>query len=419
MIALLLALQTALAVAAAPETLHVRGVDRDTVVPVEERDGIARVRADLVVAPLGGSVRVLGEGRWTITIAGAELGVVEGAPFVRTADDVLPLAAAPVAVDGRLMVPLHLVSEIVPRVAAGVIFDPSRDELRVFNAVARRTAPASGAGPSRAPRSTRRGDGAGAVAAPAVDASGAPARTAARRRLVVIDAGHGGPDAGMHGPIGGGPQIYEKTVTLAVAKLVARELQARGYDTHLTRTRDTLIALGDRGRIANALHGDLFVSIHVNAANLAWKEPAAARGYETYFLSEAKTEDESRVERMENEAVRFETGANAPKGDPLSFIINDMAQNEHLRESGDLAATIQDAMRAVHPGPSRGVKQANFAVLRTSFMPAVLVEIGFGTNPDEADYISGAAGQRRLAKAIASGVAQYMAHYERRVGATP
>src|SRR5438552_1857528 len=83
---------------------------------------------------------------------------------------------------------------------------------------------------------------------------------------------------------------------------------------------------------------------------------------------------------MENESVRFETGANAPKGDPLSFIITDMAQNEHLRESGDLAATIQAGLGAVHPGPSRGVQQANFAVLRGSYMPAVLVEIGFGMN---------------------------------------
>ena len=152
MIALLLALQTALAVPAAPETLHVRGALRDTAVLVDDRDGIARVRADLVVAPLGGSVRALGEGRWTITVAGAEIGLVEGAPFARAADDVLPLAAAPVAVDGQLMVPLHLVSEIVPRVASGLIFDPAKDELRVFNAVARRTAPAASAGPSRAPR---------------------------------------------------------------------------------------------------------------------------------------------------------------------------------------------------------------------------------------------------------------------------
>jgi len=89
----------------------------------------------------------------------------------------------------------------------------------------------------------------------------------------------------------------------------------------------------------------------VNAANPGWKDPGASRGFETYFLAEAKTEEARRVEQMENEAVRFETGANAPRGDPLSFIINDMAQNEHLRESSDLATTIQDELGRVHPGP--------------------------------------------------------------------
>jgi N-acetylmuramoyl-L-alanine amidase len=119
---------------------------------------------------------------------------------------------------------------------------------------------------------------------------------------------------------------------------------------------------------------------------------------------------------MENEAVRFETGAYAPKGDPLSFIINDMAQNEHLRESNDLAETIQQGLKTFHPGPSRGVQQANFAVLRGSYMPAVLVEIGFGTNPDEADYLSNYSNQREIAASIARSVLDYISHYEARVG---
>ena len=220
----------------------------------------------------------------------------------------------------------------------------------------------------------------------------------------------------MTGPIGGPRRVTEKEITLAVAHRVAAALRARDVDVLMTRTTDTLIALADRGRIANAKHGDLFLSIHVNAANPNWREPGRARGFETYFLAEAKTEEESRVERMENEAVRFETGANAPKGDPLSFIINDMAQNEHLRESNDLAEAIQRGMGRVHPGPSRGVKQANFAVLRTSFMPAVLVEIGFGTNPAEASYIADQKAQEQLAEQIAEATAGYLGRYGRRVG---
>jgi len=183
----------------------------------------------------------------------------------------------------------------------------------------------------------------------------------------------------------------------------------------MTRTTDTLIALADRGRIANRSHGDLFLSIHVNAANPNWKEPAATRGFETYFLAEAKTEEALRVERMENEAVRFETGVHAPKGDPLAFIINDMAQNEHLRESSDLAGSMQRSLGRVHPGPSRGVRQANFSVLRTSFMPAVLIEIGFGTNRFDATFLSDGTRQQRIAGAIAEATVDYLNRYERRV----
>lgn len=246
----------------------------------------------------------------------------------------------------------------------------------------------------------------------------APRRPAPRRerRLIIVDAGHGGPDRGMHGPIGRGPRVIEKDVTLAVAKRLGAELRARGFDVLFTRTTDTLIALADRGRIANQAHGDVFISVHVNAANPNWKDPGAARGFETYFLAEAKTEDARRVEAMENESVRFETGAYAPRGDPLNFVITDMAQNEHLRESSDLAATIQGDLAKIHPGPDRGVRQANFAVLRGSYMPAVLVEIGFGTNPRDAAFITSARRQRQIADAIADATVEYMRRYERRVG---
>jgi N-acetylmuramoyl-L-alanine amidase len=222
----------------------------------------------------------------------------------------------------------------------------------------------------------------------------------------------------MSGPIGSEHWFVEKDVALAVARRLADELRAQGMDVLMTRTSDTLIALSDRGRIANRAHGDVFVSIHVNAPGVSNAAGARERGFETYFLAEAKTEDERRVERMENESVRFETGANAPKGDPLNFIITDMAQNEHLRESSDLAATIQNGMGAVHPGPSRGVQQANFAVLRGSYMPAVLVEIGFGTNQSEAAYLSDADNQSKLARNIAGSVVSYLARYESRVGGT-
>src|SRR4029077_1284752 len=93
------------------------------------------------------------------------------------------------------------------------------------------------------------------------------------RRTIIVDAGHGGVDNGMTGPLGGGPRIYEKNVTLAVATKLGDQLESRGVDVVFTRTRDTLIALDDRGRIANRAAGSLFISIHVNAANPTWRDP--------------------------------------------------------------------------------------------------------------------------------------------------
>lgn len=219
----------------------------------------------------------------------------------------------------------------------------------------------------------------------------------------------------MHGEASGGPAVVEKSITLSVAKRVGAALGQRGIDVKYTRTTDTLIALWDRGRIANDAHADLFVSIHVNAANPGWKNPNGARGFETYFLAEAKTEDAKRVERMENEVVRFESGPSAQGGDALSFILTDMKQNEHLREANELAEIIQRRLGQVHPGPNRGVKQAGFAVLVKAYMPAVLVEIGYGTNAADAAYMSDTARMDELAAAISDGVVEYLKRYERRV----
>ena len=374
---------------AAPAELVIRSGARTVNVPATAAG--PAVRADLLGPALGATVRAAPNGHYLVTVGGTELDVAEHVPFVRVGDAVYPLAAAPVVIDGHLVVPLQLLSEVLPRVSRALAYDRVRDELRVVDSTAVRV-----------------------PATPPAKVAAQPRATSAQR-LVVVDAGHGGPDNGMHGPIGGRAQVVEKDVTLAVAGQLAAALRARGLRVLMTRTTDTLIALSDRGRIANAAKADLFVSVHVNAANPNWKKPEATRGFETYFLAEAKTEDAKRVESMENESVKFETGAHASKGDPLAFIINDMAQNEHLRESSDLAGTIQSTLAKVHPGPDRGVRQAIFAVLRTSFMPAVLVEIGFGTNPADAKILSNALWQARIAGAIADATVSYLSRSEKRV----
>ena len=323
-----------------------------------------------------------------LAVADDTFGLLLDAPYFRHDERVYGLSGAPYLQGDTLFVPLQLVVEYFPRLlGARFRYDTTRTRL---------------------------------VELPApVAAAPAPSPARAGPRVVAIDPGHGGPDVGMVGPIGARPFLREKDVTLAVARVVAEELSRRGIRPVLTRTRDTLIALRDRGRIAAADSADLFVSIHVNAANPRWRDARGARGFETYYLAEARTEDARRVERMENESVRFETGEDTPQGGAIGFILNDLAQNEHLRESSRLADLVEASLGRAHPATGRGVKQAGFAVLATSYMPAVLVEIGFGSNPEEARYLTSDAGQRHVARAIAEGIVRYLEEYERRVATPP
>jgi N-acetylmuramoyl-L-alanine amidase len=324
-------------------------------------------------APVGGIAAVRAAGR--------RFDFVLDATYFRFADRVYTLASAPYVVADTLFLPLQWAVEYLPRLLADRYrYDSARSRLEELP-------------PSAVPPKPI-------------------------RHVVALDPGHGGPDVGMLGPLGARRILLrEKDVTLAVARDVAEELQRRGVTVVLTRTKDTLIALADRGRIAAADSAGLFVSIHVNAANPHWRHAEGVRGFETYYLAEARTEDARRVAKMENESVRFETEASAPSGDPMRFILNDLAQNEHLRESSRLAEIMERELGRVHPAEAHGVKQAGFAVLATSYMPAVLVEVGYGSNGEEARFLTSATGQRRLARGIAEAIVAYLAEYDRRLTA--
>lgn len=394
------------------EELVVRDAARTMHVPIAATAAGPMIRLDGLEPIVDASVRRVAPGEYDARVFGVGMHFEVDVAVVKVASQVHPLAAAPAVRDGHLLVPLQFVSEVLPTIAPNLRWDAAKRQLVVFSMPAsheRGSRVAAGDDPP-APRESSDG---------AHESSASTAAGAHRHRgpyTVVVDAGHGGPDNGMTGPIGGGPKVYEKNITLAVAKKLGATLADDGVHVVYTRTTDTLIALDDRGKIANKANGDLFVSIHVNAANPNWKDPGAARGFETYFLAEARTEDARRVEQMENDAVRFEnTPSTSSKNDPLSFIFSDMLQNEHLRESSDLAAIIQRHLANVEPGPSRGVKQAGFRVLVTAYMPAVLVEIGFGTNPAEAQFLTTPSRQQKIANAVAAGVLEYLHRYERRV----
>jgi N-acetylmuramoyl-L-alanine amidase len=387
--AALLAACTLATGAASPraDTLRVIAGGRDSTMALVDLNGARMVEAGPLVRFLGGTLESRDSLRYRLRLSGLDAELMAGLPFFKTGETAWPLSAAPALDAKRLFVPLQLVADLLPRLARDIEYDRARGELR---------------GPAVVPTAT-------------------PVRAtppaAPRKRVVVVDAGHGGTDPGMRASLGGGKVAFEKTINLGIAQKLAVALRDKGFEVVMTRTRDTLISLSDRGAIANKAGGHLFLSVHVNASGTSERRPGSTRGFETYFLSEARTEDERRVAAMENEAVRYETDEGGSTVDGLSFLLNDMAQNEHLRESSDLAETIQRHLGARgHPGPDRGVKQAEFVVLIRAFMPAVLIETGYGTNQSEARWLASGAGQSILANAIANAATEYLRNYDRRTG---
>jgi N-acetylmuramoyl-L-alanine amidase len=228
-------------------------------------------------------------------------------------------------------------------------------------------------------------------------------------KIIVIDPGHGGEDTGAIGPRG----VKEKDITLAVARELERELTEKtGARILLTRTFDTYLSLEDRSEFANSVSADIFISIHVNAA-----PRKRASGVETFFLSFDASDDEAReVAAFENNVVRLDGTMDGAPMDDLKAILWDLTQTEAHHESSKLAETIQQALTGVTSGDNRGVKQAPFIVLFGATMPAVLVEIGFISNPAEEKRLANGKTQKTIARAISDGVAEFEKLLIKRVG---
>jgi len=386
------------ALATPPQAVVIATPRGQTSVPVTTERGQAAVAAARLAAPLELTVALDGP-RATVGLGGAVFVFQLGAPFVRAGGVVYALVGEPYVARDSLFLPLSWLADCVPRaLGARYRWDPvvpRLEELPVAGAVAA-TRPA----------------GAPATAGTVPAAAPNPLTGLRLRHLVVIDPGHGGVDPGNPGryfPDG----FVEKDITLAIARLLRAELVRRGIGALLTRTADTLIDLADRGAFCKA-ECDLFVSIHVNAMP-AGRRADRASGAETYFLSDAKTEDQERVAKMENEAIRFETGAPSAATGPLGFILRDLQLNEYLRESAQLAALVQDSVARIHPGGDHGVQQAGFMVLTTARRPAILVETGFATNRTDGAFLASSLGQHKLASAIAEGIVAYLLEFERKL----
>ena len=212
--------------------------------------------------------------------------------------------------------------------------------------------------------------------------------------LVVIDAGHGGPDYGAEGPTG----VLEKDVVLAVAQRLGAALERAGFRVLHTRESDEFVSLPDRTELANRARAGLYLSIHANAS-----EDPMVRGAETYFLSLNASDDEARQVALTENRVFDRPGAAADSGDLVGSILGDLIRTDHLRASSEVALAIQRQLDAL-PGESRGVKQAPFIVLMGVNMPAALLEIGFLTHREEERNLASVGYQAAIAGAIAAGV---------------
>ena len=303
-------------------------------------------------------------------LGGPRVEIQLDSPFLRWGDDGVHLAQAPYRDSGRIHLPIQFLVDVLPWKLP--------DEYHYE---------------------------AGSWVLEVLDASAPQDPT----RVVVIDAGHGGRDHGTTGRNG----TLEKDIVLGVAEALARILRGEeNIEVYLTRDSDVLVPIWQRGELATEWKGGghgVFISIHANAL----PGSQATRGFETYFLSEARTDHERRVAALENSAVELEEERDQnPGGDPdLGFILTELRNLDHAHWSALLAEIIQEELDQVHPGPNRGVKQAPFAVITNSLMPAVLLEVGFLSNREEERLLNQRSFQEDVARSVASAVLEFFQRY--------
>jgi len=222
---------------------------------------------------------------------------------------------------------------------------------------------------------------------------------ASYRLKVMIDPGHGGKDDGAAGRHG----IREKQVSLNLAKKVKREVEKiaklQGYpiELRLTRDEDIFIPLKERARMANEWGADMFVSVHLNSSPVS-----KARGFEVYFLSPEASDPETERLALKESEGQIPSG----KDDVLS-ILSDVRTTFHTNESSKFAEEMFSSISTKVLSNGRGVRQGPFTVLHGTNMPAILVEVGYVTHPEESSLLTKEAYLKRLAGAISSGIIEF------------
>jgi N-acetylmuramoyl-L-alanine amidase len=231
---------------------------------------------------------------------------------------------------------------------------------------------------------------------------------------VVVDAGHGGLDAGAVGKFS-----KEKDLNLDVALLLGRFIQdsCPGAEVIYTRKTDVFIPLNERSAIANKHNAHLFISIHANSIDASTSRKKTVKGSETYVMGLDKSGSNMEVAMRENAVITYEDNyASKYEGydprSPESFIIFSLLQNAHLEQSLQMAARVQEEF-GDRPIPNRGVKQAGFLVLWRTAMPSILVEMGYISNEQEEKVLNKKETKTAIAHAIFRAFKSYKNYYDR------
>ena len=225
-----------------------------------------------------------------------------------------------------------------------------------------------------------------------------------KSKVIVIDPGHGGKDPGAIGPSG----VKEKDITLSIARRLKKILEKRGYTVILTRNGDVFVPLARRTEMANKVGASMFISIHCNASR-----KKDSHGVQVFYLSPARTDDARAAAALENKALLLEDNPVVKDLSELAYIMTDMVQSEYQRESSLLAYLLEQKLSRETGFEARGPEGAGFYVLYGAFMPAVLVETAFITNPNEEKKLKTNSYQEKIAKAVADGVEEFMKNIEK------
>jgi N-acetylmuramoyl-L-alanine amidase len=226
--------------------------------------------------------------------------------------------------------------------------------------------------------------------------------------VIVIDAGHGGHDAGAIGING----VKEKDVNLGVSLKLGKLIEQNMKDVKVVYTRktDTFVELYKRGKIANDNGGKLFISIHCNSAP---KKSSTANGYEVYLLRPGRTQEAISIAERENSVIQYEDNPERyQKLTDENFILVSMAHSSYMRYSEKFSEILNQQFADDLPLASRGVKQAGFYVLVGASMPSVLIETAFLSNKKDADYLKSSKGQSEIAESIYNAVKKFKDHYQ-------